>query len=179
MITTPQTEQARAVLEEWAAAALVDVPLPSGRAVRVRPATLVDLMVADALPAPLTAIVLAGTPDTEDDPDSGRRGIELVRALNGLAARAIACVRQGDEWIPVSVDAATFASLPPMDRREITKVAVGDEMAEVVAALAGFRDGPAGAPAGDDGADLRPAAVELPRPDRVSRRARPRPGDRA
>jgi hypothetical protein len=178
MITTPQDEQAREVLDEWREDGLAELTLPSGRHVRVRPGSLMELAVAGLLPAPLMAVVLGGESMAHDDVDSSR-GLDLLRSTQELAAGAVEAVQgRSGVWVPVSVDVPTFLGLPSADRAEITRVAIGEQFAEVAASLTTFRDEPTGDGAGDDGGAVRTAPVVAPRPNRAARRAGPRPGAR-
>lgn len=171
-------DQAREVLDEWRQDALVERTLPSGRQVRVRPGSLMELAVAGLLPAPLMAVVLADSAGDAGVSDS-RHGLELLRSTQELAAAAVrAVLSRSGAWIPVMLDVPTFLELPPGDRAEITRVAIGEQFAEVAASLTTFRDEPAGDGPGDDGADLRAAPVGAPRGNRAARRPGPRPGTR-
>lgn len=175
MPATPQDRDGRALLDEWRDDGLEPIDLPSGRAVRVRRGSLVELAAAGLMPFPLTAIA-SGSTGTESDTDVG---FAVFRATLQTAAAAIRYLRRGDgAWIPVKVDVETFLELPLPDRSAITRVALGEEAVEVAAGLATFRDEPAGGAPGADGADLRPAAVDDARPGRAARGARPRPGAR-
>lgn len=172
-----QPDPALAVLEEWRQDALVTLPLPSGRIVKVRPGTLMELAIAGVLPAPLMAVVMSdGDAPGETDPT---HGLELLRSTQELAAAAVRSVQGRDgSWVTVAIDVATFLDLPAQDRTEITRVAVGAAFAEVAVSLATFRDEPTGDGPRDDGADVQPAPVGAAGDNRATRRARPRPGAR-
>ena len=177
MSPVAQPVNVAAELEAWVEAALVELPLPSGRRVKVRPSNLMDLYIVGQLPQPLTAIVVAtekpGQPAPEPTTEESR---ELILAMQELAAKSIEFLGvDAEDWIAVTIDATTFARLPLADRNAISKAALGTEFAEVASGMATFRDEPAGGDPGADGADVRSPAVGAPqpaRPNRAARRAR-------
>lgn len=173
-------QAAIAALDAIESAALVDVTLPkSGGRVRVEPSNLVQLMADGLLPQPLLDAVLSSGSVDRDPRADFDAGVELMHVTRERAAAAIRAIWSNDTWVPVTVAPERFGKWPAEDRREVVRVALGEEIAEVgIDDLATFRDDAAGPAPGEDGADVQPAAVEPARPDRAARRARSRPGAR-
>lgn len=176
MTDTQASVEAIAALEAWQSDAFRELTLTGGRKVRVAPGSTAILLTTGLLPQPLVDAVLGSDDQAPAEAlKDPRMGFELVTKAQEIAAAAIREVWHDEAWVTVSVDVPTFGRLPDADRREISKVALGEELGELAYdALATFRDKPAGAPPGDGGGTVPPGPVGAP--NRAARRARPRGG---
>lgn len=177
-------------LAAWQEVGLVEVPLPSGFRVRVRPATAARLMAADLLGYELLGIVAVehGGELAKAPPEvQGRAYDKFETNAHVVAATAVRDIWTGAAWerITIAPEAFLDGTYDRDDVDAITQVALSRltsaEESEGVATsdLATFRDDGSGVVDRPDGGEVRPEPVKgLPRAARPVARGAGRRGDR-
>lgn len=167
------------LLEQWAAAGLTEVTLPSGYQVRLRLPEPRDLVSRGLLPTQLIAEVLA-----QDEAggianvgrDNPELAVRLAASMQTMAADAIRQARrsEADEWRQVTVTPERYGLLPDADRERVEGLvtatlgeatgedarATREEAAATVVGYREFRDEPGRNARRPRRGAVRPAAVE-------------------
>lgn len=182
------TADSPAILRAWQEAGLVEVDLPSGFRVRIRPVSPSQLITGGLLPYELIGALVAAE-DQGTKPSAEVIGMATLAYLgkeHELAAHSVRDILGPDGWERIEVTAAAFVdgTFPPDDVEAITDAAmarirtVAESEGVETSDLATFRDERSGDVDRPDGGEVRAAPVVARRDRRTADRAAARRGDR-
>jgi hypothetical protein len=178
-------------LDQWAAAGLSEVTLPSGTRVKVALVSLQSMLRDGTVPQDLRALVLSAVvdgkaPATETEADR----LLILHLQDAQTAASVRFICQAGEWQPVAlsdlsglptadVEALQAINFRRMTPAEVTAASEGltaaqEEAAETLTAWRQFRDGTGEPDRGGDGEPVRPTPIGNARHPRSRRGVVPR-----
>jgi hypothetical protein len=182
------TADSPAILRAWQEAGLVEVDLPSGFRVRIRPVSPSQLITGGLLPYELIGALVAAE-DQGAKPSAEVIGMATLAYLgkeHELAAHSVRDIWNGDAWerIEIPVTAFVDGTFPPDDVELITETAMSrirmqaEQEGVDTSDLGTFPDQRPGDVDRPDGGEVRPTPLDARRDRRAAARPAARRGDR-